>query len=139
MVETTADVSEFIGRVKSDARRADALQLLELMATITGEQPRMWGPSIVGFGAYHYRYASGREGDAPAAAFSPRTAATTIYLADGVDAHDTELAALGPHSTGVGCLYIKKVADVDKAVLESIVASSFAVVSAPGFGQTAAE
>lgn len=135
MEESSGSVDAFVSELASDVRRAEAERLLALMTTITGEEPRMWGSSIIGFGAYHYRYATGREGDAPAAAFSPRKAATTIYLADGVDAHTEQLAALGAHTTGVGCLYIKKLEAVDLDVLTHIVADSFERVAAPGFGQ----
>ena len=88
----------------------------------------MWGSSIVGFGTYHYRYSTGREGDGPAASFSPRKAATTIYLPDGIGAHADRLAALGPHTTGAGCLYLKDLDQVDLSVLEDIIPSHQAVV-----------
>ena len=133
MIPSDNDVIAFIDGIASPARRRDAETLLELMGRVTGQPPRMWGPTIVGFGAYDYRYATGREGDAPAAAFSPRKAATTVYLPDGVDAHD--LAALGEHTTGVGCLYLKNLEGVDLDALESLVARSYATVSAAGFGQ----
>ena len=128
-----ADVAALLDGIASRVRRRDADTLLELMTRITGETPRLWGPTIIGFGAYHYKYATGREGDAPATGFSPRKAATTVYLADGFDAHD--LSALGEHTTGVGCLYLKNLDRVDLAVLEAVVARSYATVSAPGFGQ----
>jgi hypothetical protein len=98
------------------------------MRRVTGEEPAYRG-KLVGFGTYHYRYASGREGDAPAAAFAARGEATVVYLADGVDAHSGDLARLGPHTTGVGCLYLKDLASVDLGVLEEIVASSYATLS----------
>lgn len=135
MEQSSGSVDAFVSELASDVRRAEAAQLLAIMTTITGEEPRMWGSSIIGFGAYHYRYATGREGDAPAVAFSPRKAATTIYLADGIDAHTEQLAELGAHTTGVGCLYIKKLEAVDLDVLTRIVADSFERVAAPGFGQ----
>src|SRR6478735_5189430 len=99
---TDADVAAFLAAVESPVRRRDAGQLAALMTRVTGEQPRMWGPSIVGFGTYHYRYPSGRQGDMAAAGFSPRKAATTIYLPEGVGAHADLLAALGPHTLGKG-------------------------------------
>ncbi len=98
-----SDIDGFISGVSSPKRRRDAETLLALMREVTGEDPRLDG-TIVAFGSYHYRYASGREGDAPAAAFSPRTAATTVYVMDGVAAHEADLALLGPHTTGVGCI-----------------------------------
>ena len=94
----------------------------------------MWGPTIVGFGTYHYRYPSGREGDMAAAGFSPRKAATTIYLPEGVDAHADLLAPLGPHTLGKGCLYLKDLDAVDLAALEEIVRRSYATVTAGTFG-----
>lgn len=129
-----ASVREFLDGVTHPVRRRDADTLLALMSRATGEPARMWGPSIVAFGEYHYRYPSGREGDAPAAAFSPRKPATTVYLADGVGAYEAELATLGPHTTGVGCLYLKDLEQLDLAVLERVVAASFAVVTAGDFG-----
>jgi hypothetical protein len=135
MDPTDADVGEFLDGVSGKVRRRDAVTLLEMMTRITGETPRMWGPTIVGFGRYHYRYASGREGDAGAAGFSPRKPASTIYLPDGLDAHASDLARLGEHTTSVSCLYIKDLEKVDLAVLEAIVERSYKAASAPGFGQ----
>jgi len=129
------DVLAFVERVASARRRRDAHTMMELLGRATGESPRMWGPTIIGYGQYHYSYASGREGDAPAAGFSPRTAATTVYLADGVDTYAAELPALGPVTTGVSCLYIKNLDDVDLGVLEDIVRRSHTRASADGFGR----
>ena len=125
--------------VASETRRRDAETLLELMARITGEEPRMWGPSIIGFGSYHYKYASGREGDAPTAGFSPRKAATSVYLPDGFGAYTKQLARLGEHKTGVGCLYLKDLAKIDLTVLESIITKSYRTVTVATFGHRAAE
>ena len=111
----------------------------ELMARITGEPARMWFRSIVGFGQYHYKYASGREGDACAAGFSPRKAATTIYLANGVGAYAEQLERLGTHTTGVGCLYITDLGKVDLAVLEAIVADSYGIATSGTYGHRAHE
>lgn len=132
---TGASVHEFIDKVAHPVRRRDAETLLELFSRVTGEPARMWGPSLIGFGEYHYVYESGREGDAGAAGFSPRKAATTVYLPDGVAAHTDALAKLGPHTTGQVCLYLKNLDDVDLDVLEEIVRDSYRVVSADGFGQ----
>ncbi|WP_421734015.1 DUF1801 domain-containing protein [Cellulomonas sp.] len=134
---TDADVDAFLAAVENPVRRRDALRLVELMTRVTGEQPRMWGPSIVGFGAYHYEYASGRQGDTIAAGFSPRKAATTVYLADGVEAHAGLLAGLGPHTTGASCVYIKDLDAIDLGVLEEAVRRSYATVSAESFGTDA--
>src|SRR5262245_36180388 len=127
-------VAGYIESIASPARRRDAQTLLGLMKRVTGEEPRMWGSSIVGYGRYHYRYESGREGDGPGASFSARKAALTVYLSDGVGAHEGLLGRLGPHTTGVGCLYIKDLASVDSTVLEEIVRTSFRTLTAGTFG-----
>jgi hypothetical protein len=112
--------------------------MLELMGRVTGEAPRLWG-SIIGFGQYHYKYKSGREGDAPAAGFSPRKAATSIYLPDGIGRYDEQLKQLGPHATGVGCLYIKDLDKIDIPVLEGIVTESYRNLTADTYGLRARE
>ncbi|WP_264030356.1 DUF1801 domain-containing protein [Cellulosimicrobium sp. SH8] len=122
-------VEAFVASVENPVRRRDAQRLVELMGRVTGEPPRMWGPSIVGFGTYHYRYASGREGDMAAAGFSPRKAATTVYLMDGVDAHAALLDRLGPHAVGKGCVYVKDLDAVDLGVLEEVVHRSYATLT----------
>ncbi|NUU17890.1 DUF1801 domain-containing protein [Cellulomonas humilata] len=136
-IPTDVAVDAFLETVENPVRRRDAIRLVELMTRVTGEQPRMWGPTIVGFGAYHYQYASGRQGDAIAAGFSPRKAAMTVYLADGVEAHAGLLADLGPHTTGASCLYIKNLDTIDLGVLEEAVRRSYATVSAESFGTDA--
>ena len=133
-VATDADVDAFLAAVEHPVRRRDALRLVELMSRVTGERPQLWGPSIVGFGSYHYSYASGRQGDAIAAGFSPRKASTTVYLADGVAAHTDLLAGLGPHTSSVSCVYIKDLDKVDLGVLEEAVRRSYATVTAGTFG-----
>ena len=135
MAGSQASVEAFIAAVPDDARRADARELAGLLAEWTGEPPAMSGTSIVGFGSYRYRYASGREGEAGAAGFSPRKAATTVYLPDGFAAYADLLADLGPHTTSVSCLYLKNLDDVDLSVLETILRRSWETVTAPGFGQ----
>jgi len=120
----------FLDSVAPAERRRDALALLELMRDVTGLEPKMSGSSIVGFGEYSYEYDSGRKGTAPAAAFSPRKAATTVYLHDGIAHHEAALDELGPHTTGVGCLYIKDLEKVDLRVLEGIIRKSFKKLSA---------
>ncbi len=119
-----SEVRDFIAKVEPERRRRDAETLLELFSRVTGVEPTLSG-TIVGFGSYHYRYESGREGDTAAVAFAPRKAASTIYLVDGVGAHTEELARLGPHTTGVGCLYLKDVSAVDLDVLSEIVGGSY--------------
>jgi hypothetical protein len=131
---TDADVTAFVAAVEHPVRRRDAERLVDLMTRVTGEQPRMWGPTLIGFGTYHYKYASGREGDAGAAGFSPRKAATTIYFPDGVETHADLLARLGPHTTGTSCLYLKDLDAVDLGVLEEMVRRSFTTVTAGTFG-----
>ena len=133
-----SDVAEHLEKVRSAKRRRDAETMLGLMRRVTGEEPRMWA-TIIGYGQYHYRYASGREGDAPAAGFAPRAAATTIYLNDGVGAHAELLDKLGPHTTGVGCLYIKDLTDIDLDVLESIVRQSYESLTSGTYTQRAKE
>lgn len=135
--DAVSEVYAYIDAVSNPTRRKDAETMLDLMARVTGDSPRMWGPSIIGYSQYHYRYPSGREGDAPAAGFSPRSTATTVYLADGVGAHSAALERLGAHTASVGCLYLKSLDRVDLDVLESIIADSFATVSAADFGQRA--
>ena len=124
MTDVDETVRSFLDEVPSQKRRRDAETLVAMMGRVTGESPRMWG-TIVGFGNYHYKYASGREGDTAAVGFSPRKAATTVYLVDGVDRYQAQLQRLGPHTTGVACLYLKDLAEVDLAVLEEIVGESY--------------
>ena len=116
---TKLSVSAFIDALPDKTKQADAKALVKLMKRITGEQAKMWGPSIIGFGSHHYVYESGREGDMPLVGFSPRKAATVLYNV--LASNQTSLPALGKHSTGKGCLYIKKLADVDQSVLEAMI------------------
>jgi hypothetical protein len=128
MRRTDASVAEFLARVHDEGRREDARRLSAMMAEITGEPAAIWGTSIVGFGAYHYRYASGHEGDAPLASFSPRSQALAIYLVGEFgDRHQSALARLGPHKTGKGCLYIKRFGDVDHDALRELIDRSVRV------------
>jgi hypothetical protein len=123
---TKLSVGAFIDALTDKTKRADAKALVKLMQGATGEKPKMWGPSIIGFGSYHYTYESGREGDIPLAGFSPRKAATVLYGITGSNDSGALLAKLGKHTTGKGCLYIKKLADVDRKVLEGLVVKSVA-------------
>jgi hypothetical protein len=123
---TKLSVAAYIDALTDDAKRADAKALVKLMQSATGEKPKMWGPSIVGFGSCHYTYESGREGDMPLAGFSPRKAATVLYGMTGTSDAEALLAKLGKHTAGKGCLYIKKLADVDHKVLEALVVKSVA-------------
>ena len=121
---TEVDPHDFIASVEHPVRRSDAETLVELMRRASGFEPKMWGPSIIGFGRYHYRYDSGREGDLMVVGFSPRKAKTVLYILPGYDDISDDLAALGKYSTGKSCLYINKLADVDLDVLEKIVSDS---------------
>lgn len=124
-----SEVAALVKAVTPAKRRRDAHTLLELFGRATGLEPTLWA-TIVGYGSYHYRYDSGREGDAPAAGFAPRKSATVIYLGDGTATHADELARLGPHTTGVGCLYLKDLEAVDLDVLERIVGTSYSALTA---------
>ncbi|BDZ43382.1 hypothetical protein GCM10025865_26810 [Paraoerskovia sediminicola] len=126
---TDADVDAFVDAVESPTRRRDARTLLDLFGRVTGLEPVMWGPSIIGYGTHHYRYATGHEGDMCAAGFSPRKAATVVYLY-GSDADPELLDRLGPHRRGVGCLYVTNLAKVDMDVLEQLVRDSYEALAA---------
>ena len=138
MGDPSEEVRTYLDGVTSEKPRQDAEKLLELMARVTKEPPQLWG-SIIGFGQYHYKYQSGREGDVAAAGFAPRKAATTIYLVDGVGRYEQQLERLGPHTTGVGCLYIKDLDKIDLSVLEAIVAESYRTVTSDTYTLRARE
>jgi Domain of unknown function (DU1801) len=127
---TKASVTTFIDALTDQTRRADAKALVKMMRAATGEKPQMWGPSIIGFGNCHYKYESGREGDMPLVGFSPRKAANVLYGVIGSSEAKALLDKLGKHSTGKGCLYIKKLADVDQSVLEKMIVKSLAALLA---------
>jgi hypothetical protein len=128
-----ASVAEFLARVPDEHRRDDARRLCAMMQEITGEPPVMWGASIVGFGSYHYRYASGHEGDAPLAGFAPRRQHLVVYLVGGLeDRYRAVLARLGPHKTGRGCLYLKRLDDVDHDALRELIGRSVRVHKGTG-------
>jgi len=119
-----ASVEAFLQGVADEARREDCRTLLALMRRVTGAEPEMWGPSIIGFGTYHYVYASGREGDWFLTGFSPRKRDLTLYIMAGFSAYDDLLARLGPHKTGKSCLYVKRLGDLDLEALEALVVAS---------------
>jgi hypothetical protein len=122
---TKVSPAEFIKQVESEHKRKDCEELVALMTEVTGDPPQMWGPSIIGFGKYHYKYESGREGDICVTGFSPRQANLVLYL--GPEIHDEKLVAkLGKHKVGKGCLYINKLDDVDRTVLRKLVMKSVA-------------
>ena len=127
---TELGVAAYIDALTDETRRADARALVKLMQSATGEKPKMWGPSIIGFGSYHYKYDSGREGDAPLIGFSPRKAATVLYGVTGSSDSEALLAKLGKHTASKVCLYIKKLADVDHGVLQTLIVKSVAATRA---------
>ncbi|MGW4648772.1 DUF1801 domain-containing protein [Kitasatospora sp. NPDC004289] len=125
-VPTDEDPAAFLAAVPDARRRADAQALCALVAEVTGAPPVMWGPSIVGFGRYEYRYASDRTGSWPAVGLSPRKQALTLYVAEGFERHAELLARLGPVTVGKGCLYVKRLDAVDGEALRELVGSAFA-------------
>lgn len=126
---TSASVAAFIAGITEAGQRRDAKALVKLMRAVTRKQPKMWGSSIVGFGSYHYVYASGREGDWPVVGFSPRKGNTTVYIMNGFSRYGELLRKLGKHKTSVSCLYLRSLEDVDMKVLKAIVADSVRVMS----------
>ena len=122
---TAASVSKFINSVENETRRQDAKTLVKLFEKITGLKSVMWGPSIVGCGSYHYVYDSGREGDMPMVGFSPRKSSLSFYLPSDYPQYEKLIGKLGKHKTGVGCLYVNKLADIDLSVLEKMIDCSF--------------
>ena len=127
---TEVRVDDFLEAVADPVRRADGKAVRALMERVTGEPAKMWGPSIVGFGSYHYKYESGREGDMCLVGFSPRSSALVLYARSGAKDEDKRLKALGKFKTGKGCLYIRKLADVDMAVLEKLAVRGLAYLNA---------
>lgn len=118
--ETNKSVTGFIDAVKDETKRDDSYQLMAMMKKLMKTEPKLWGPSIVGFGSYHYKYDSGHEGDSPLLAFSPRANALTVYLSGNFEKREELLTKLGKYKSEKGCIYIKKLADVDLAVLEKM-------------------
>ena len=128
-IPTAASPSAFIDQVADEQRRRDCKALVALMREATGHPPKMWGPSIVGFDRYHYKYASGREGDIMVTGFSPRKRELVLYLGETI--HTSPLmATLGRHTTGQGCLYLKRLDDVDRTVLKTLIEESVAAIRA---------
>jgi Domain of unknown function (DU1801) len=123
---TAASISAFLGKIKDPTQQKDAKTLVKWMEDISGEKAKLWGTAIIGVGSYHYQYDSGREGDMPIISFSPRKSATVLYSLLGYSGSEALLAKLGKHTTGKGCLYIKKLADVDERVLKDLMAKSLA-------------
>lgn len=123
------DVEAFLQSVEHDKRREDSFKVLELMKRITGQEAKMWGASIVGFGSYHYKYPSGREGDWFITGFSPRKQSLTLYIMPGFERFGEYLEQLGKYRTGKGCLYINKLEDVDLGVLEELIQHVYRLLS----------
>ena len=120
-----ASVEDFLNKVEDDQKRKDSFEIIKMMQQATKEEPKMWGPAIIGFGSYHYKYESGREGDMPIIGFSPRKQSLTLYVGLGDDDSENPLLKkLGKHTTSKVCLYIKKLADVDRTVLQKLINES---------------
>jgi hypothetical protein len=124
--ENDSSVAEFIDSLDDEQVTADCLELIKMMTKTSGHQPKMWGTSIVGFGKYHYKYESGREGDSPMLGFSPRKGKITVYV-DETARYSALLARLGNHTTGKVCIYIKRLSDIDMSVLRQILEKSYNV------------
>jgi hypothetical protein len=122
--KTDASVQAFLDAVEHPTRREDSFAVLDMMREITGHEPAMWGSSIVGFDTYHYKYASGQEGEWPVVGFAPRKRNLTLYMMSGFDQYDALLAKLGKYKTGKSCLYINKLADVDQDTLRELIRQS---------------
>ena len=123
--ETETSVIDFINTfVEDEAKRKDAFELVKIMQDVTGFEPKMWGPSIIGFGSYHYKYASGHEGDAPLAGFSPRKAAISLYVYLPEENREELLSKFGKHRAAKGCIYVKKLNDIDVEILKEMVSAS---------------
>jgi hypothetical protein len=121
---TTASVTAFINAIEDPEQKKDARKVAGMMRKATGKRPKMWGPSMVGYGSYHYRYASGREGDFMITGFSPRKQALTLYIMPGYGKFDALMKNLGKFKTGKACLYIKRLSDVDEDVLQNLINNS---------------
>jgi hypothetical protein len=124
------NVVEFLNAVENETKRKDSFTILDLMKQVTGSDPIMWGDSIIGFGTYHYKYASGREADWFLTGFSPRVQNLTLYIMSGFDEYDDLLGKLGKHSTGKSCLYVKRLENIDLDVLKELVEKSVAHMKA---------
>jgi len=122
---TTVSVVAFLDLLADDQKRQDSLKLIELMEKVTGKKATMWGPTIIGFDSYHYKYESGHEGDAPKISFSPRKQNISVYIMPGLDKYPQLLEKLGKYKLAKACLYIKKLSDVDKSVLTDLITKSY--------------
>ena len=120
-----ASVEDFLNTVKDEQKRKDSFEIKSMMEEISGEPAKMWGGSIVGFGTYHYKYDSGREGDFMKTGFSPRATSLTLYIMTGFERHDEIVEQLGMFKTGKSCLYVKKLDDIDRNVLKELITASY--------------
>ena len=123
-IQTDNSVIEFLKSVQDEKKRKDSFAMISIMKEQSGFEPKMWGPSIVGFGSYHYKYESGREGDAPLIGFSPRKDAISLYLRQNFDGRKSLLEKFGKHKTGKACIYFKKMDDIDTGILKKMIAAS---------------
>lgn len=121
--ENSLSVDDFLNAVKDESKRKDSFSLVELLKAQTGLEPKMWGPSIVGFGSHHYKYESGREGDSPDIGFSPRASSIALYLSANLDEREALLSTFGKHKTEKGCVHIKSLSDIDIEILKKLVAN----------------
>jgi len=121
---TDASVKDFLNQITDEERREDCFAVAKIMEEITGEKPKMWGPSIVGFGSYHYKYASGRQGDWPVTGFSPRKKDLTLYIMMGFEKHRALMEKLGKHTSSKSCLYIKRLSDIHVPTLKKLIKES---------------
>ena len=122
--ETNRSVTEFVSKVENEGKRDDSFKLIEIFKSITGFEPKMWGPTIIGFGSYHYKYESGHEGDSPLAGFSPRKDSLVLYFATEYDNRESLLSQLGKHKSSKACVYVKKLSDIDLKILETMIVNS---------------
>ena len=128
-IANDASVTAFLDAIKDDQKREDSYKLLEIMTRLSGYPPKMWGSSIIGFGEYHYKYESGREGDMCRIGFSPRAQNLTLYIITGFSDYEEELSRLGKYKLGKSCLYIKRLSDVDEQVLEQLIIKDLNVMN----------
>lgn len=124
--ETSVDVNKYVATIANEKRRTDAFALIEIFRSVTGFEPKMWGPTIIGFGKYHYKYESGHEGDAPLAGFAPRKDALVLYMATEFKDREALLSQLGKRKSSKACIYVKKLEDLDVKILRKIVRNSMA-------------
>jgi len=127
---TNANVTEFIQNVDNEVKRKDSFELVEIFKSVSGFEPKMYGPTIIGFGNYHYKYDSGHEGDAPIAAFSPRKDSLVLYFSPEFETREKLLEKLGKHKNGKSCVYVKKLADIDREILKELLEESIKDITA---------